>query len=181
MHSSKRFCNALAQHISGLTCSPQCLNTVCLLRVHIRPPLRVAFLRGWAAVALHSPAFQFPYYSFAGNQIDLHEYKCISASSSPRSFARSRAWKTDAGVRTSLPDILLMWFSIASQSIVWNLSRRQSNLSQGNIVCSHNLFVILFFYSIVVLERFHPQGLRDIQVPDARSAIENVGRCIVAR
>lgn len=45
-----------------------------------------------APVASHSSGFQFPHYSFAGNQMDLHEYKCISASSSPpRSFPLSLA------------------------------------------------------------------------------------------
>lgn len=66
-----------------------------------------------------------------------------------------------------------MRFSIASQSIVLNLSRRESNLSQENIVCSHNLFVILFF-SVVRLEQFHPQGLRGIQVPELVQKFEDV-------
>lgn len=75
---------------------------------------------------------------------------------SPRSFPHPARAQTDAGVRTNLPDILLMRFSIASQSIVWNLSGRQSDLSQENVVCSHNLFVILSF--VAGREQFHLRG-----------------------
>lgn len=71
-----------------------CFGALCVHKVHLREcvhirPFCVSLLHG-ALVALHSFGFQFPYYSFAENQMDLHEYKCIPASSSPRSFSRAR-------------------------------------------------------------------------------------------
>lgn len=71
-----------------------------------RSPCRIAFFRS-----------HFPYYTLARNQMDLHEYKCICASSSPLSFSRAHT-QTGTSVHANLPDIPLMHFSIASRSIV---------------------------------------------------------------